>query len=172
MDIQNFSGFNIEGLCKVEFCYSYVVKKITSPDADHQVTVELKPPFVFHEIGFTKTDTSIDIRQVEDESGTWYGVKVDLVNPKLMPQKSANFAWLEQKDLIVILTDNNGYQLLIGSIRKPARLGYYMTNPATGRNQRTVHIEAVHDIEPYFVKETIVSTEGAFSNGFSNGFNN
>lgn len=172
MDIQKFSDFNIEGLCKVEFCYSVVVKKITAPDADHMVTVELKPPFGLSEIGFSKTNTSVDIRQVEDESGTWYGVNVDLVNPKLMPNKSANFAWLEQKDLIVILTDNNGLKMLVGSIRKPARLGYHMTNPATGRNQRTVHIEAVHDIEPFFVKETIVSTEGALSDGFSNGFNN
>ncbi len=172
MDIQKFSGFNIEGLCKVEFCYSYVVKKISAPDADHQVTVELKPPFELSEIGFTKTDTSVDIRQVVDGSGTWYSVKVDLVNPKLMPNKSANFAWLEQKDLIVILTDNNGLKMLVGSLRKPARLGYHMTNPATGRNQRTVHIEAAHDIEPFYVKEIIVSTEGAFSDGFSDGFNN
>ncbi len=171
MKIESLNNeFNIAGLCKVSFQLADRVKKVSLPDTDHQVTVELKPGFDWDEIQFTRTAEDVQINQVDDESGAYYKVNAKLVNPRLTASKAGHFTLLEQRKLVFLFEDNNGFVLLVGSPESPAKLKYTMSNPGRGRNERIVTIDAMHEQEPYFVEAMVVSPGGAFSDGFSNGF--
>lgn len=171
MKIERYSGFNISGLARVKFALVSRVKKISPPDQDHLVSFRLKPGFDLDEILFTRQAEDVSIEEITDDSGTWYRVKVKLINPRLGSGKAATFRMLEQRDLVFVLEDNNGNEMLIGSTAMPARLSYKMSIPGSSRNQRMVTIDAKHDVEPYYIREYIIQPGGAFSNGFSQGFN-
>jgi hypothetical protein len=170
MKIVKFEKFNIEGICKVEFQRVENVKRISAPNANWEVDVELKNNISWNEIEFTRTLEELKIIQHDDDTGIWYNVTVRLSNPRLSPDKSASFAGIEGRKFILILTDQNGYKMLVGSLQMPAYLNNSMTNPGKGVNARIINFDALHDLEPFYVAEKIVNLGGAFSNGFSNGF--
>jgi hypothetical protein len=167
MIIPRHSGFNLSGLCRVKFVLTSSVKKISPPDSERLVNVQLKSNFAFDEIYFTPTAEDVSIEHRNDQG---YDVEVKLINPKLSAANAKTFSDLEQKDFIFLLEDHNESVMLIGSIESPARLTYKMNVPGTGRNQRTVLIDAIHDVEPYYVASTTTTSGGAFSDGFSEGF--
>ncbi len=162
--------FNIGGLCRVFFTHAANVKKISYPDENHQVTVELMPGFDWNEIYFTPTAEDVRIDQVNDESGVWYKIAAKLINPKLTPEKAATFSSLEMRDLVFWFQDNNQVNMLVGTTKMPATLTYQLSNPGKGRNQREVNIACFSDQEPFYIKSMIVNPDGAFSDGFSQGF--
>jgi len=167
MKINRHSGFNLSGLCRVRFCLTSKVKRISSPDADRLVSVELKNNSDFDEIYFTPTAEDVSIEARKDQG---YDVEVKLINPKLSEANAKTFSDLEQKDFIFLLTDQNESVMLVGSVESPARLTYKMNIPGAGRNQRTVVVDAIHDVEPFYVASMVTTTGGAFSDGFSEGF--
>ena len=170
MKITGFSNFNISGLCKVEFTLAKNVQDISSPDENHEVIVSLKSGAEFIELYFTKKADDCVINQKSDDSGEYYEAKIKLINPKLEASKAATFKSYEQKDIIVIMFDNNDNKILIGSPDMPARMQYKLSIPGAGRNQRSINIDALHDQEPYFVTTEAVIIGGGFSSGFSSGF--
>jgi hypothetical protein len=170
MKISGINQFNISGLCKVEFTLAENVNSISFPDDSHQVSIELKSGFEFDELYFTKTAEDSVVNPKQDSSGIYYDARIKLINPRLEPAKAATFKNYEQRDLIFVLTDNNGYRILIGSEKMPARMKYKLAIPGSGRNQRAIDIDAIHDVEPYFVKDEVVILGGGFSSGFSSGF--
>jgi hypothetical protein len=167
MKINRHSGFNLSGLRRVKFCLTSKVKRISPPDENRLVNVELKNNFDFDEIYFTPTAEEVSIEARKDQG---YDVEAKLVNPKLSGSKAKTFSDLEQKDFIFLLEDQNENVMLIGSVESPARLSYQMNIPGSGRNQRIVIIDAIHDVEPYYVASTTTTPGGAFSDGFSDGF--
>lgn len=170
MKIVRFEKFNIEGICKVEFQRMENVKRISAPNANWEVDVELKNNISWNEIEFTRTREELQIIQQDDDTGTWYDVTVRLSNPRLSPDKSASFAGMEGRKFVLILTDQNGYKMLVGSLQMPAYLNNRMTNPGRGVNARSINFDAVHDREPFFVAEQVVNLGGAYSNGYSSGY--
>jgi hypothetical protein len=164
MKISKNSGFNLSGLCRVKFCLTSKVKRISPPDSGRLVSVELKNNFDFDEIYFTPTTEDVSIEARKDQG---YDVEVKLINPKLSEANAKTFSDLEQKDFIFLLTDQNESVMLVGSVESPARLTYKMNIPGAGRNQRTVVVDAIHDVEPFYVESTVTTAGGAFSDDFS-----
>jgi hypothetical protein len=167
MKISKNSGFNLSGLCRVKFCLTSKVKRISPPDSGRLVSVELKNNFDFDEIYFTPTTEDVSIEARKDQG---YDVEVKLINPKLSEANAKTFSDLEQKDFIFLLTDQNESVMLVGSVESPARLTYKMNIPGAGRNQRTVVVDAIHDVEPFYVESTVTTAGGAFSDDFSEDF--
>lgn len=170
MKIAKFDKFNIEGICKAEFQRVENIKRISAPDANWEVEVELKNNRTWNVIEFTRTSEELSVVQQDDDSGTYYDVSVRLSNPRLSPDKAASFAGMEGRKFVLILTDQNGYKLLVGSLQMPAYLNNRMTNPGRGVNARAVNFDAIHDREPFYVRSQVVNPGGSFSNGFSNSF--
>jgi hypothetical protein len=167
MKINRHSGFNLSGLCRVKFVLTSKVKRISPPDADRLVSVELKNNFDFDEIYFTPTAEDVSIEARKDQG---FDVEVKLINPKLSESNAKTFSDLQQKDFIFLLEDQNEKVMLVGSVESPARLTFKMNIPGSGRNQRAILIDAIHDVEPYYLASTITASGGAFSDGFSEGF--
>ena len=170
MEIQKFENFNIDGICKVRFALLEEVSQISFPDDEHTVTITLVGGKQMIEMYFTRQKEDLKINEVQDDSGTWFQIDLALINPSLDPSKAVTFKSLRNKDLIFVITDNNGRDMLIGSIDKPARITSKLSIPGSGMNQRGVNVRANSDFEPYFVADEILISGGALSNGFSNGF--
>ncbi len=172
MEITGFSTFNLPGLHKIQFVESANILNITSPNENHEVQINLQSGVVWDDLYFTQTTADSKIKQKQDDSGFYYNALIKLVNPKLTPAKAVQFSQLEQKELVFLLEDNNGYKILIGSKEMPARITYSLHNPPLGatRNQREISIDAIHDIEPYYVAVQATIIGGGFSSGFSSGF--
>lgn len=170
MEIKGVEEFNIAGFCKCEFILANNIASISFPNDDHQVSINLKAGTSFNEIKFTRSAVDYASTEQRDESGRYYNNVVKLVNPKLTGGKAVQFKYYEERDLVFLLTDMNGQKVLIGTPEMPARMSYKLNNPAGGRNQRTITIDAPSDEEPWFVVNEVIITGGAFSDGFSDGF--
>jgi len=164
------SGFNISGICKAQFALVDEVQSISLPDENHSVVLTLKPNHTLSEIYFSNTSERCNIEEVNDKSGSYYKALVELIHPKLEASKSVDFVYLKSKDLVLVLSDNNGNEILLGSIFMPARLNYKLGLSGKELNQRVITINAIMDIEPYYLSETVAPEGEAFSDGFSDGF--
>jgi len=173
MEIANFSDKNMSGFNKVEFVTADAVDEISFPDDERGVNVSLLAGKSWNTLYFTVGTGNMKINQKKDESGTYYLASLSIDNPKLTGEKSAQFIGFEQKDLVAIITTNNGNQILLGTPEQPSRINYKMAVPnvSAGRNSREITFDAVSDEEPYFISVVEEVTGGAFSDGFSTGFN-
>ncbi len=170
MEIIKNTGFNIQGICEVKFAFINDLYSISIPDDNYRVTLNFKPNRELSTLYFTRTSDKTKIVEKNDESGKYYEALVELTHPHLDPSKSLTFNSIKNMGLIFVLIDKHGNQMLIGSLESPAKLTYKLSNSANAKNARTVSIDAFHDMEPFYVLESITASGRAFSEGFSGGF--
>lgn len=170
MKITGSNNFNISGLCAAKFTEAKNILSISYPDENNQVVVKLKPNAEWVDLYFTKTAEDVQIKHTIDNSGIYYTDNIKLINPQLNAAKSKSFGYYKERDIIFIITDNNGNSILIGSVNMPARFEFDQVIPGTSRNARSIGIDAVHDDEPLYVIEEVIIKSGAYSDGYSVGF--
>ncbi len=172
MEITGFETKNVSGFNKLEFVHAALVRSISYPDDNHAVDVDLNVGASWNELYFTVGTGSLKITQKENDSGVYYQSTLTVVNPKITGEKSIQFINFEQKDLVLVVTTNNGDKILLGTPDEPTRMISEMIVPeiSGGRNQRKIKFDTITKEEPYFISLSETATGGGFSDGFSEGF--
>ncbi len=168
MNIEKFEGINMMGFQVLEIIKAADVASISKP-VDKQVTVTLKPGRLWKKVYFTPESGLLAVSGKEDDAGSYFSVSATVQVPKVQAPTLHYLNEIKHHRLILKVTNNNGEQWLIGTLKQPCKI-MYNTNQSWNKTNAVEASFSIaeSDTHPYLITETI--SGGAFSNGFSNGY--
>lgn len=169
MNIEKFSGINMAGIQSVYYVLKSEIKSIGQPDNQLHVDVVMQPNADWKQLYFTIETGQFQVRQKTDASGNYYEIEVGLKSPKIRGDVGYLLEDLQNRDLVLLVTDNNETDWLVGTLAQPARIKFDSQLSWGSSNAFDVvfNIDA-SDTHPFLLDSTV--TGGAFSDGFSTGF--
>ena len=169
MSIEKFSGSNMVGIQAVYYAFKSEIKNIGTPDDELHVDVTMQPNADWKQLYFTIESGQFQVKHRSDASGNYYQIEVGLKLPKVRGAAGHYLESLQNRDLVLLVTDNNRSDWLVGTLEQPARIKFdsQLSWGSTNAFDVVFSIEA-SDTHPFLLDSTV--TGGAFSDGFSSGF--
>lgn len=124
---------NAPGICLVEYISTDQVSSVSSP-TDHKVTVSLFPTGAWLDIDFTDLSAKFDQVKKIDTAGPFFELKLTVRVPKSRPEIAAILENLDNRLLMLRVTDKNDQVLILGEPDYPVVMADSLSIPAKGYN--------------------------------------